>query len=377
MNQPSHSIGQEVPPPELNTGQVLKGTAASPGLGIGMAFVHAGEDLWVEARDIPPHQIEAELDRFKSAISVAQAEVLQTQAQAKDRLGGTESQIFDAHRMMLADPQVLAETEIHIRSEGRNAEYAYFVTLRRVIDVLSSLGDDALMKDRAVDAQDILARVVRLLAGDDQRPAVHAMRPGTVVAAHTLTPSDTAEMRPDRVVAFVTETGGTTSHAAIVARALEIPAVVGCDRATVAITPGDTVVVDGYLGTVYVGPDEPVLEWFRHKKAAALGARGSRRGRRPRAITTDDIRIGMELNIELPAEIARARKSGADGIGLFRTEFLFLSRHDLPDEEEQYRVYRDMVEAFGERQTCTQFPCRTGGQPFSRMACDQNIVGAY
>jgi phosphotransferase system enzyme I (PtsI) len=251
--------------------------------------------------------------------------------------------------MLLEDMDAINETEIRLRAEHKNVGFCYYTTIQKVIDTIVGTGSYEYLRDRVVDLEDVRAAVLAKLAGDE-RSGLEGLDEFSIVVAHTLTPSDTARMQASKVVGFVTDRGGPTSHAAILARSLDIPAVVGCQGASVSIAPGETVVINGYSGEIYVEPDD-----LLKAQIVAWQQQLARRIQRLREIsllpaqTRDGRRISLELNLELEDEIKRTSKTATDGVGLFRTEFLFLSREDWPGEDEQYAVYRELAESFGGR----------------------------
>jgi phosphoenolpyruvate-protein phosphotransferase (PTS system enzyme I) len=332
--------------PEGHCRAILSGIPGSPGLAMAQAYLHTANELWVDAHKIDETRIDAEIARFIDAIEAVKVDKRNLREEAEERIGKSEAQIFESHVLLLDDPEVITRTKNLIRSERRNAADAYYRTLQKAIEILTSPETPPHLAERATDIEDILAAVLSELTGQPGN-SLDALDEDSLVVAHMLTPSDTARMRPERVRGFVTDGGGPTSHASILARSMGIPAIVGCKRASNVISPGEIVLIDGYSGTVYVGPDEDLrvefLAWQErlHARAAELFDDIS-----PTATTLDGHEIRVELNIELLAEARRAHLCPGDGIGLFRTEFLFLSRDDFPSEEEQFVAYRELAELF-------------------------------
>ena len=321
------------------TGNIIyQGIPASRGIAIGPAYVLDREHPTVAAMDIDPEQVEREVERFRTAVARTKQEFARIQRNITDRLGQEKARIFDAHLLMLEDSMAIDETVEGIRRERKNAECLFFQNLEKVRATLLATGEEYL-KERAVDIQDVERRVLRNLMGQgDEGPD----RPETphVLVAPFLTPSDTAQLDRTRVLGFITELGGRTSHGAIMARSLDIPAVVGLQNIRQKVRSGDLVVVDGSHGIVLLNPDEATIGTYQEKREV-LAQREKRLlalADKP-ALTLDGLSVELQANIELPEEVEAAVSHGARGIGLYRTEYLYLARTDLPGEEEQYQAY--------------------------------------
>ncbi len=329
---------------------VLEGIAGSPGVAIGPAYLHTNSDVWVEAHDISADSVENEIQRLRQAIDEVVEDRRALQERTKDTLGQSQSQIFESHVMLLEDEELIGRTVDLIRSELKNAEYCFYVAMQEAVEIIAQMKNDDYLRERASDLEDLRAAVLRQMAGDnDDTPVDHLTNP-SIVVAHALTPSDTARLPSDRVIGFITDTGGPTSHASILARSMGIPAIVGCPRATASVSPGELIILDGYSGRIYVAPDEFLQEQVHRWK--------ERLTEREELLdslsdlpteTADGHAVDLELNIGLASEIDRSAQYSSDGVGLFRTEFLFLSRYDWPSEEEQYTEYSRLAEAFGDR----------------------------
>ncbi|MSS71212.1 MAG: phosphoenolpyruvate--protein phosphotransferase [Candidatus Latescibacteria bacterium] len=322
---------------------MLKGIPASPGIAIGKAFTHNQGDVWFNWRHLSEAEVEPEVDRFLEALQEVGVDVERVRRQVEARLGKEHAQIFDAHLLMLRDPMLADATVSMIRKDRTNAEYAFYQTLREVKHQFDAI-EDEYYRARVSDLLDVESRVLAKLCGED-RASLANLDMEAVVVAHTLTPSDTAHMSRDRVLGFVTEAGGSTSHVAIIARGLGIPAVVGVETATTRIEPGDLVVVDGTRGVVHINPDAEALAQYR--------AEAERLKQLERTLptlteflaeTTDGVRVELAANVDLPEEVEMVLRYGAEGIGLYRTEFLYLTRPALPTEEEQAEAYRWIAE---------------------------------
>ena len=329
---------------------VLDGIAGSPGIAIGPVYLHAKSDIWVESHEIAADGVESEIARFRTAIVQVIEQRRELQQGTKQKLGNSQSRIFEAHVVVLQDQELIGRTEDLIRAERRNADYCFYVTLQEYVDIITQDENDQYLRERASDLEDVRAAVLERLSGGTPGSAADLLYGQSIVVAHGLTPSDTVRMPIDKVVGFVTDTGGATSHASILARSMGIPAVVGCAGATAAVAPGDVIILDGYSGRIYVDPDEALreqVEQWRARLAERADALNTLSALP--AETTDGHRVDLELNIELPEEIDRASQCPSDGVGLFRTEFLFLARDDWPSEEEQYGVYSKLAGAFAPR----------------------------
>ncbi|HID11031.1 MAG TPA: phosphoenolpyruvate--protein phosphotransferase [Candidatus Latescibacteria bacterium] len=322
----------------MNNELVLQGIVASPGIAVGQAFLYEKEDFWIEERTISDGQVEEEVQRFLRVIEEVRGELRETRERLLEELGEEPARIFDAHVAMAEDQAILEETVDRIRRDRKNAEFAFFRTLRKVVKALRA-SEDPYLRERVYDVLDIQRRVASRLMGEPS-PSLAHLEAEAIVVARNLTVSDTAHMHRQHVLGLVTEVGGSTSHAAILARALGVPAVVGVQGATDLVEPGDLVVVDGYRGVVHLNPDREALETYRKRRQSLLEqeARLSALRDLP-AETTDGHRVSLEANIEFPEEVALCLESGAEGVGLYRTEFLFLVHPHLPTEEEQFETY--------------------------------------
>ncbi len=330
---------------------VVSGIPGSHGLAAGPVFLHlhTDHDLWVDARQIAPERVESELQRLDDAIEAVKHEKARLQRLSEERVGKTEARIFESHVMLLDDPEIRRKTEEMVREDRRNAGYAFFTALQEVINAISSIETPEHLRDRVIDIEDIRDGVLAELSGE-KGVDLGSLREDSVVVAHALTPSDTARMQPETVLGFVTDTGGSTSHAAILARSMNIPAVLGCKRVSRSVRPGDTILIDGFSGKVYIDPDDVLVDEFERwtERLQEHAERLVEEAARP-AETLDGHQVKIELNIELLDEARRVAGFPSDGVGLFRTEFLFLSRESLPGEQEQFQAYRELAELFASK----------------------------
>ena len=321
---------------------MFKGTGASSGIGLGKAVVLEEGKPVVQKRMVADR--EAELERFKGAL---EAGLRQTRLMAEElavRVGEKEAGILKGHMLLLSDPMLTGEIEAAIRNEAVNSEYA----VERVCDAYGEMFasmEDELMRQRAVDLRDIKTRLLRLLLGlHGTDPA--SLPEGSVIVARDLTPSMTAGIDPGKVAGIVTELGGKTSHSAILARALEIPAVVAAEGLLAGVQEGDFLALDGDTGEIYVNPDEETCEACRQKRRAFLEEKQDLKQYMGRSsVTKDGVRVEIAANIGKPEDVERVLACDGEGVGLFRTEFLFMDRTSMPSEEEQFEAYRQVAAA--------------------------------
>lgn len=321
----------------------FEGIAASPGIALGPVYRLEREHLAVREVVIAPEDVVAEIDRFRSALDSARRDLTGIRDGIASELGEHEAHIYDAHLMMLDDPDLVQTVEKGIREDRRNAEFVFRAYMGRVAAHFENLENEYL-RERRDDIVDCERRVLRELLGAASRQASDLKEP-SIVVAHELGPSEVAMLPRDLVLAFVLEVGGRTSHGAIVARGRGIPAVVSVRDALAKLERGTTAMVDGFEGIVISDPDEAARERYEARRIRLEArTRALATMQAERAETRDGHRIELAANLELPEDVYGAEASGADGIGLFRTEFFYLNRTDLPNEEEQYAAYRMVIE---------------------------------
>lgn len=321
---------------------MYKGTNASDGIGIGTAVIVEEAELIITRREV--NDTEAEVQRFKGALETTIAE---TQRMAEDlaaRVGEKEAEIMQGHMMLLSDPMLTGEIENSIQNDKVNSEFAIENVCNMYADMFASMGDE-LMQQRATDMRDIKVRMQRTLMGL-QSVDVSALPAGTILVAKDLTPSMTAGINPANVTGIVTELGGRTSHSAILARALEIPAVVAVNGLLDEVKDGDTVVLDGSTGEVYVNPEIEVKAAYEAKREQFLKDKKElEKYIGQPSVTKDGVQVEIVANIGKPEDIDKVLEYDAEGIGLFRTEFLFMNRTAMPTEEEQFEAYKKVAAA--------------------------------
>ncbi|MCG3175502.1 MAG: Phosphoenolpyruvate-protein phosphotransferase [Candidatus Omnitrophica bacterium] len=323
--------------------KVLRGIAASPGIIIGKALRLDSEEVSIPKRTIKESAIPKEITRFQDALTRTRAEILSIRDKISKEIGKEHGDIFNAHLMVLEDRAIIEEVMERIKKELLSSEYVLSQVLRKYVQSFMKINDEYL-RERVSDISDVGRRVIRHLVGE-QRVNLGELKEKVIIIAYDLSPSDTAVMNRKSVIGFATDIGGRTSHTAIMAKSLEIPAVVGLESVTQHVKTDDTVIVDGIQGVIVVNPTPAELQKYRQEQARyqEIG-RGLRKLRDLPCITTDGRRIELAANIELPEETPSALSHGADAIGLYRSEFLYLNRADLPTEEEQYQAYRKVVQ---------------------------------
>lgn len=320
---------------------MLRGVAGSPGLAIGRVWVVAARAVQVDDRQIPPAAVAVEKERFSAAVAETRSQLLTVRDSARASLGEKEAAIFDAHLLLLEDPAFVGRMTQLIEEESLAAEAATVRTVDILEQTLADLEDEYL-RERAADIRDVGDRLLANLVGEaTEEPRLTQQ---AVVVAADLKPSQTVQLDKGMVLALATDGGGRTSHVVIMARSWGVPAVVGLGRLTDVVQAGETLVVDGDEGVVVVRPDRATLS--RYRQAAAERQEERRRLsvlRDVRAVTVDGRRLEVVANIGGTEEVAGALAAGAEGVGLCRTEFVYLNRESLPDEEEQFDVYRAIV----------------------------------
>jgi len=324
---------------------MLKGSPASEGIGLGRAIVIRESDSEISNTQVT--DVNTELNRFLAAVEKAKEEIKEIKETAQRNLGEKNAMIFDAHLLILEDPELLSMVKENI-SKGMNAESVLDESAKFFETILNSL-EDEYMRERANDIRDVTSRVIKILSHKEEIDLKN-IPSCSIVVARELTPSQTAQMNKQNVRGFVTEKGGKTSHTAIIARTYEIPAVVGIDDITSAVRDGDFLIIDGNDGTVYVNPDESLIkEYEKRLEEETRKKEELRKFLQMEARTQDGRRTKLVANIAHVDETDIALKNGAEGVGLFRTEFLFMDRTEPPSEEEQFQAYKTVLEKMGEK----------------------------
>ena len=340
------SMGEETRP---NEEVVIHGIGVSPGVARGHAHVGGlgGEFEEPETYTIPEDAVQAEIDRLKEALQATRKELSGIQEQIAEAGGPKEAAIFDAHLLVLEDPSIINEVFTRLKEEKHNVESIYFEVVKRYMGLLRNV-DDVYLRERVIDVEDVARRVIaNLLGARDDRALPFSSQP-FIQLAHDLTPSETATMNRDLVLGFVTEGGSYTSHTAIMARSFGLPAVVGVHAICNRIHTGDEILIDGDHGVIVLNPSEETAAKYKHLEDKARELRKQLEGlREEKSRTSDGSAVTLSANIEFPDELSLVLESGADGIGLFRTEFLCMRRGEPPLEEAQFEQYRRAAEAMG------------------------------
>lgn len=324
--------------------ELLRGIAVSPGIALGGALVIDNEGFLIPRSYVLREAVEDEVQRFDRAVAAAADEVLRTQNSMTSQLGEKVGAIFAAHLQILHDPRLRREVETAIREHGYSAEFAVTMTLGGYAKLFRE-SSNPVLAERTHDIVDLERTLLRQLTGRREDELGQLSAP-VVLLAHNLTPGETAKLKPDFVLGFVTEMGGMTGHTAIVARGLGIPAVVGIGRFLTRVTGREQVIVDGNRGLVILDPDEETLAQYGGELARqeAVAAELEPLWHLP-AETQDGVRIQLMANIEYPKEAMTCLERGADGIGLYRTEFLYATQHGQPSEEDHFQAYAAVVQA--------------------------------
>lgn len=328
---------------DIDVRKALWGVAVSPGIVIGKArLVDRSKVKIFYQYLIGDDQLNREIKRFEEAARTTEDQLNAIKNGMPEQLKG-HSFILDSHLMILKDSMLHDATIQRISKEKINAEWALKKSLEEIRWAFNQV-DDEYISNRVNDVENVVERILRNLSGDEQQSLSH-INERVIIVAHELSPGDTSELNPSKVMGFITDVGGRTSHAAIIAQALQIPVVVGLESATKVVREGDLLIVDGNSGEVIINPDDEVIieyqeKHLRHEKYKASIARVSHLP----AVTLDGHPIVIKANMEFLEEVAAAREHGSEGIGLYRTEFLYLKSKELPSEEEQFQDYREVAE---------------------------------
>jgi len=320
----------------------LEGISASAGVAIGKAMLLDHEDLSVPSQPITPEEVPTEIMRFEEALTHTRSQILKIQHQITKELGREHAEIFDAHLMLIEDRTLVEEVISELKKTHLTVEYIFVQALKKYTTALSKVNDEYL-RERVADLNDVGRRIIKNLMGE-QTSRLSRLTERVIIVAYDLSPSDTATMHKKNVIGFATDIGGRTSHTAIMAKSLEVPAVVGMERITQMVQDGDQLIIDGSNGLVIINPDKATREKYEvaKEKFAKMGRDLLKLTDSP-AVTLDKRHIELHANLELPEEVESIRAHGAEGIGLYRTEYLYLSRKTLPTEDEQFESYSRVV----------------------------------
>lgn len=326
--------------------QTIQALAVSPGIAIGRTMRVTGQTRY---REPEPHritedEIPAELSRLSAALALTRTQLVELRQEVRNKLKAQEAEIFDAHIMIVDDRTMIAEAEKGIREKHYVAEYALYLASEHFANVFAGMADEYL-RERAADIRDVSARILSNLTNIHVHGHEIDLDDRRIIVAHNLSPSETAQLDVEKVLGFAVETGSATSHTAILARSMRLPAVVGIPpELPEQLTADDKLIIDGYSGKLLINPDARTEEAYRLKKAEAgqLWSRlESESELRPE--TTDGFIVQLAANLDSPDKVGEVKRCGASGIGLFRTEYLYMNRQALPDEEEQFEVYKKLL----------------------------------
>lgn len=320
----------------------LQGIAASDGIAIAKVYTLTEPDLTVTK--VTVEDSEKEASRLDDALAASIKDVELIKETALKNLGEEEAQVFDAHLMVLSDPELIGQVKDSITSNKVNAESALKEVTDMFISIFAGMEDNPYMQERAADIRDVSKRVLAHLLGV-KIPSPATIKDEVIIVAADLTPSDTAQLNRQYVKAFVTDIGGRTSHSAIMARSLEIPAIVGTKEVTSIAKDGDIIIVDGLSGDVFLNPSEEVIAEYR-AKAEAFAAQQAEweKLKDSKTYTKDGHQVELAANIGTPKDLEGVVNNGAEGVGLYRTEFLYMDSHEMPTEEDQFEAYKAVLE---------------------------------
>lgn len=348
--------------------EIRKGIAVSPGVAIAPAIVLDSEQFRIPRRSIDPQEADAELARFQAAVERAQAEVRDLRQRVASDVGEKLGAIFDVQDALLTDPRVITEIRELVQREHYAPEYAVSQILKGYAKKFLAL-PNRYMAERVSDVYDVEKRLLRNLIGA-RRESLGTLTEPVIIIAHDLTPSQTASLDRTKILAFATDIGGRTSHTTIVARAMGIPAVVGLKTITAELSGGDMVVVDGNRGLVVINPDEAAISRFREAEQRFRRMETELGDLRDLpAVTRDGHEVRLWGNIEFPHEVEGCLHRGASGIGLYRTEFLYLDRDEEPSEEDHFQAYAEAIEA-AKGNPITIRTCDLGADKFTHLSGD-------
>ncbi|WP_416197433.1 MAG: Phosphoenolpyruvate-protein phosphotransferase [Sporanaerobacter sp.] len=319
----------------------MKGIGVSPGISIGKVFLKEEIEAKVEKKNI--ENISDEIAKLNAAIEKSLKEVKSIYEYALKNLGEKEAEIFSAHKLMLEDPEFIDFIKEKIKLESVNAEWGVKEASNNYISILENM-DNEYLKERAADIKDISKRLINNLMGIENI-SLSTLEEEYIIVSKDLTPSDTAQMRKDKVLGFVTEVGGRTSHTSIMARTLELPAVVGVKDMTKSVKNNDMIIIDGEEGTVIINPTQDEINTYKEKRKAFEEFKNKLKElKNSKSISKDGYKVEIAGNIGTPNDIDKVIENGGEGVGLYRTEFLYMDRDKLPTEEEQFESYKIVAE---------------------------------
>jgi len=355
------------------------GISAASGYALGRAFLLENSEIQVVKSEVPKEHLDSEILRFEEALGKATHDLEVIKEKTRQTIGDEEAEIFSAHIMVLEDPEYSGAIKDLIRVEAWNAEWAIQEVTNRFLELFASMDNDYI-RERAADLRDVSNRLLRHLLGIRSQ-SLSEITEKVILFAHDLTPSDTAQLDKDKVVGIATNIGGRTSHSAIMARSMEIPAVVGLQDLVEKIKAGDFIIVDGSEGKVFVNPTEDLIHCYQEKQISYEAQRQELKKlvQQP-SITPDEHQVELVANIGNPQDALVAVTNGAEGIGLYRTEFLYMGRQELPSEEEQFEAYKAVTVMFGKEHPVVIRSLDIGGDkalPYLDMPKEMNPFLGY
>lgn len=320
--------------------ELLKGIAASDGVAISKAYLLVEPDLSFSSENIS--DVDGEVEKFKAAVNQSKVELTQIRNNAEKQLGADKAAIFDAHLLVLEDPELLNPIEENIRNNKVNAPTALNEVSTNFITIFENM-DNEYMKERAADIRDVSKRILAHILGVEL-PNPSMINESVIIVGEDLTPSDTAQLNKEFVKGFATNIGGRTSHSAIMSRSLEIPAVVGTKDITDRVNHGDSLIIDGLSGDVIINPTDDEVQAYEQKQKNFLAEKEElAKLVNDESVSKDGVHVELAANIGTPNDLEGVKNNGAEGIGLYRTEFLYMGRDNMPSEEEQFEAYSKVL----------------------------------
>lgn len=320
--------------------EILKGIAASDGVAISKAYLLVEPDLSFSSENIS--DVDGEVEKFKAAVNQSKVELTQIRNNAEKQLGADKAAIFDAHLLVLEDPELLNPIEENIRNNKVNAPTALNEVTTNFITIFENM-DNEYMKERAADIRDVSKRILAHILGVEL-PNPSMINESVIIVGEDLTPSDTAQLNKEFVKGFATNIGGRTSHSAIMSRSLEIPAVVGTKDITDRVNHGDSLIIDGLSGDVIINPTDDEVQAYEQKQKNFLAEKEElAKLVNDESFSKDGVHVELAANIGTPNDLEGVKNNGAEGIGLYRTEFLYMGRDNMPSEEEQFEAYSKVL----------------------------------
>lgn len=320
---------------------------ASKGYAIGEVYIY--EDIKLQSFPDKTDNVETEIARLKDTVKICKKQIEEIARKMRNSVGNKEAEILESHISLLNDPEFIGEIFQEIKDSKKTSEKAVSDVVSKLEEIFSQFDDDEYLKERAADIKDVGTRLIRILSDEEQKD-LENLPENSIIVAHDLKPSETARIDKDKVAGIITETGSQTSHTAIMARAMNITAIVGFRDILAKVETGDMVIIDGISGKVIINPDKDIIKHYKElKHKFEKQKEGLKKVLDKKIITKDGRKIMVAANIGSLAEVNVALSNGAEGIGLFRTEFLYMDRNSMPSEEEQFEVYKQVAQKMGNK----------------------------